>query len=123
MIGYYQGNRESMLAGARRYRDRNRSSINERSRERNWALRVEAIQRYGGVCSCCGEEEMKFLTLDHPNGDGATHRRQLKVKAGVQFYKALRREDYATPMQVLCFNCHMAKDKWGTCPHQKDCHI
>ena len=43
---------------------------------------------YGGYkCTCCGETEPKFLSIDH------------------------------TGYQILCHNCNMALGSYGYCPH------
>lgn len=33
-------------------------------------LKREVLKVYGGVCSCCGENRIEFLTIDHVNNDG-----------------------------------------------------
>ena len=38
-----------------------------------WRNKVETLKHYSGgepYCVCCGEKELKFLTLDHINNDG-----------------------------------------------------
>lgn len=68
---------------------------------------------------------MVSVILPRLNKDGAEHRIELLGKSigrtGVMFYRKLRQAGYPNdvPLQVLCWNCHMAKDKYGTCPHQK----
>ena len=44
--------------------------------QRNFQRKVkkEAIIHYGGECVCCGEKEIKFLTIDHTKGNGKKHR-------------------------------------------------
>lgn len=95
-----------------------RERIKENGKRRRLADRVEAMNSYGGKCACCGETEVKFLTLDHSNGDGKAHRSELRVGAGSEFYRKLREHGFPDcGLVVLCWNCHMAKDKWGECPH------
>lgn len=91
-----------------------------RARERHFQLKRDTISAYGGKCVCCGETEVKFLTIDHSNGDGGEHRRKLGVGPGVQFYRKLKKQQFpkGLGLEVQCFNCHMAKDKWGVCPHK-----
>jgi len=103
----------------------NRERWNKKNRERNQNLRVETFGAYGGICRCCGEREPKFLTLDHQDGDGIAHRRSLGFSSnatGITFFKKLRKHGYPKDvrLQVLCYNCHMAKDKFGGCPHQEN---
>jgi len=83
------------------------------------AVKVEVMSHYGGKCACCGETEMAFLTIDHVNGDGAAHRRELRA-AGGTLYRWLQKNDYPQgDYQCLCMNCNFAKSKnfWG-CPHE-----
>lgn len=109
----------------RKYMDdpENRARWNELNRQRNQALRLETMAAYGGVCGCCGEDTIEFLTLDHVNNDGIEHCRKLGYKGkvtGITFYKKLRKMGFPKDfkLKVLCYNCHMAKDKFGGCPHQ-----
>jgi hypothetical protein len=85
--------------------------------------KLEAIKVYGGECACCGETRHQFLTLDHAHGDGAAHRQELvgaSRRAGSGFLHALARKGYppVPGLRIMCFNCHMAEDLWGGCPHQ-----
>ena len=94
-------------------------------------IRAEVFQRYGGdVCACCGEREHVFLTVDHIEGGGNLHRKELnrskdkKEKqaggGGHAFHIWLKRQGFPPGYQILCFNCNFAKWKLGKCPHQKD---
>ena len=78
-----------------------------------------AIDQYGGVCACCGEQDLVFLVIDHVGGGGNEHRRQLgKGHSGYGFYRWLRKENYPPGYQVLCHNCNMAYAYQGFCPHR-----
>ncbi len=82
--------------------------------------RLEIMERLGGKCTCCGEDRYEFLTVDHVHKNGASHRRELGIKenANASFYrKAIKAEDL-TGLQILCANCHNAKDLFGGCPHK-----
>src|SRR5208337_3450121 len=101
-------------------RKTNRDRWNKLERARNFQLKTETINAYGGKCVCCEETEVKFLTLDHANGDGKNHRAKLGVGAGVQFYAKLKKMSFPPcGLQVMCANCHQAKSKYGVCPHQQ----
>lgn len=100
-------------------------------------LKASAFEAYGGVrCSCCGVEHIEFLTIDHINNDGASHRRQVAKDAGksrrnskgwkvpgngrgVLLYAWLRRNNYPAGFQVLCLNCNAARAWYGVCPHKR----
>ena len=94
-------------------------------RYRNFRDRVEAFERYGGLkCSCCGEKELSFLSLDHIiDGKGSPHRRELfgsKFVAGHHIYRKLCMQGFPDGFQVLCMNCQVGRrDNGGVCPHQR----
>ena len=80
-------------------------------------LLIEVLEAYGGaVCSCCGETEPLFLSIDHINEDGAEMR---KIHgSGIDFYRWLKKHDYPGGFQVLCMNCNLGKAiNGGQCPH------
>lgn len=81
-------------------------------------LRETVYAAYGGfVCTCCGEREPTFLSLDHINNDGAEHRRELKHPDAL--YGWLIKNGFPPIVQVLCMNCNFGKQRnGGTCPHQ-----
>jgi hypothetical protein len=92
------------------------------SRVRVWrqANREAAIKHYGGICMCCGYNDIRFLTIDHICGNGKKHRKELGNPGGNHFFKILKDQGYPTGYQVLCWNCNCAKSTYGKCPHQTD---
>ena len=132
MRNYNAKNRNKILSQKRAYHHENRKNpewVNkERKRGREYwhALRKEAIQAYGGMkCSCCGETEEKFLTIDHINNDGALHRRTIGGKdgngkgMGARTWKWLKDNNYPKGFQILCMNCNHGKARnKGICPHK-----
>lgn len=87
-------------------------------RERRLRYKREAMEAYGGVCACCGESRLIFLTLDHVNGHGRRYRARGGSSAGGNLYRRLRRDGFPDEgLRVLCFNCNFAV--WaGGCPHE-----
>lgn len=84
-------------------------------------LRQETYAAYGGRCTCCGEDRVVFLTLDHVNNDGAQHRAAIGAQhrgGGLRLYNWVRRNNYPDTIQLLCRNCNWAKHAAGRCPHQ-----
>ena len=82
-------------------------------------LRMMALVNYSGEipsCACCKEQEMKFLGIDHINGGGGKHRKEIR-EAGLTTYLWLRKNDYPEGFQVLCHNCNLSKGYYGECPH------
>ena len=86
-------------------------------------LKADAIKAYGGKCKCCKEKDIRFLTIDHIEGGGTKHRRELGGGRKVSsrgFYLMLRRESYPKGYQVLCWSCNCGRAlNGGICPHQK----
>jgi hypothetical protein len=90
------------------------------ARDRRRWLRLKTLEIYGGKCSCCGEREETFLSIDHVNGDGNKHRREVGNNS-ISVLQAIRREGYPPDKyQVLCFNCNRSKFVLGVCAHQKE---
>jgi hypothetical protein len=84
-------------------------------------LRKEVVDKYGGVCACCGESNLLFLTIDHINNDGKKDRHQHGFRpSSTATYFRLRREPRRPDLQVLCFNCNLGRaSNRGVCPHHK----
>lgn len=92
-------------------------SLRDRSRtQKRWLL---VVQKLGGVCACpgCGEDRPWFLTIDHTNNDGKQDRgRGINPTAR---YGEILTETCPFEVQLLCFNCNGAKERFGACPgHQ-----
>lgn len=81
-------------------------------------LREEVIKHYGVHCTCCGEKEQQFLTIDHINGGGNKHRRELKA-SGINLYRWLKNNNYPEGFRVRCFSCNCAAGIYGMCPHER----
>lgn len=81
------------------------------------------FEHYGLKCACCDEETIEFLAIDHVDGNGNTHRRELNNSDRVgsdALYRWLhkQRPNYPGGFQTLCHNCNFAKHVYGSCPHQ-----
>lgn len=92
---------------------------NANTRQRNAAVKQEAVSKYGGKCFCCGEMQIVFLSIDHIGGGGNKQRREIGIDGGVQFYYWLRRNNWPTGYRAACHNCNMATHILGKCPHVK----
>lgn len=75
-------------------------------------IKREAFDAYGGVCACCGEPEILFLTLDHIvpyDGTGP--------RASSALQRWLKARGYPPGFRVLCFSCNFSLGHHGYCPH------
>lgn len=112
---YAATNIEKVKAGRADWYQRNRSSRKVKRAESQQRLKREVIDQYGSICSCCGESELVFLCIDHVNGGGNEHRREIGHGS---LYWWLRRNGWPTGFRVLCHNCNFAEVNGG-CPHKK----
>jgi hypothetical protein len=88
--------------------------------------REEFIIEYGGKCSCCGETDPDFLTLDHVYGGGNSSRKTKSgkiVRKSWEGYTWLRKQGWPKDeYRILCWNCNCGRAKpgnFGVCPHEK----
>lgn len=93
---------------------RHPTSIRTRNYYKN--IKKKFIELYGGKCSCCGENRIEFLTMDHIQNDGCDRRRYNDNKSElVDAVKNYNPERY----QILCFNCNIGRNRnGGECPHK-----
>lgn len=79
-------------------------------------LKLKMFDNLGNSCACCGEDNPRFLTLDHIKNDGAKFRKEY---AEHQIYALAHRDGWPRDLyQVLCMNCNFAKGHFGECPHK-----
>ena len=105
--------RERARASYRRHADR------IRTKQAAWrqTLRDQVFARYGESCACCGEDHREFLCIDHIDGGGTQHRREVG-KGGIEFYSWLRKNGWPEGYRTLCHNCNQARGAYGFCPHE-----
>lgn len=88
--------------------------------------RQRILAHYGNKCVCCGEDEPCFLAIDHIDGGGNEHRRQIGNNpshrcgsSSTQFVKWIEKNNFPNTLQLLCHNCNMGKHlNCGICPHK-----
>ena len=96
----------------------NKEHCKEVARARDRKRREEVLKHYGGKCACCGESAYHFMSIDHINGGGYKHRKEIG-NFGRNFYKWLIKNNFPNGFQVLCHNCNLAKGFYGFCvPHE-----
>lgn len=82
------------------------------------ALKQTILDHYGNICVCpgCGETRFEFLSIDHINGGGTKHRKEI----GKLLYRWLIDNNFPEGFQILCMNCNSSKGYYGYCPHEKE---
>lgn len=75
------------------------------------------LAAYGAMCRCCGEQEERFLTIDHIRGGG---RKDARSRGGsLAMYKRIIEAGFPRDIfRILCMNCNWATSGGQTCPHQ-----
>lgn len=118
-IGAWQkNNTDAVRAYHRKHYYMRREASLKQKRERYIELKQQLFEGYGGACSCCGEREIVFLSIDHVNNNGAAHRLPGGHGVGAPFYQYLIDGNFPPEFQILCRNCNWAKYRGG-CPHER----
>jgi hypothetical protein len=88
--------------------------------KRRIKIRIQALKIYGGEnpsCYCCGENKYEFLALDHINDNGNEQRK--KSQGGsTALLIWLKKNNWPSGLRVCCYNCNLAREFYGTCPHK-----
>ncbi len=130
---YREKHPEKARAATQTWIEKNREKVRERERKRysekpeilreqgrrgRRKARQECIEAYGGKCTCCGESTLEFLTVEHTEGNGQAHRKE--VGAGRMMYIDLKRRGWPKEgITIFCMNCNFATRFSQICPHQK----
>jgi hypothetical protein len=116
----YKKNPEKIKASVKKYYLANVEKVKIRQKLYWQELRKKIIDFYSdhtNRCACCGESHFEFLTIDHINGGGAKHRRE--IKSGV-IYGWLLKNNFPVGFRVLCCNCNSSHGRYGYCPHERE---
>lgn len=95
-----------------------RRYTNNNTKRYNRNLKRQIISAYGNKCTCCGETEERFLTLEHKNHDRAEHIKKLGYAAYI--YRDVRKQGFPKDKYtILCMNCNFATRLGNICPHRE----
>jgi len=108
---------ELQKKASRKFYINHKQKFKDYQREYKRRIRIEAINLYGGKCTCCGETQKEFLVFDHINGGGCKDwRRGTRGNGWYNHLIKIHPED----IQILCHNCNAAKYYYGQCPHKQE---
>jgi len=120
---YYIKNREHLIERSKKYQIEHREEINKRRRknknyghnriagmEKRHLDKVRILSFYSNppsipICNNCGEQDIDVLCLDHINGGGSRHVRDLTTT----LYGWILQNNFPDGFQVLCANCNLKK--------------
>lgn len=90
----------------------------KRLREYRLNIKKEVLTHYGdgkARCVLCGFDKIGALCIDHINGGGNQHRKEIKMQgAGYNFYSWLIQNDLPEGYRTLCMNCNfLEKERLG----------
>ena len=110
----YVVDREKARIRGRRCYWKNREKMLMESMKRGYLNKIEVFTQYSTSeypsCAYCGETDVRVLQIDHIDGGGRQHRKEIKKSAGKEFYAWLKKQDFPKGFQVLCANCNIKKD-------------
>lgn len=102
---YYQKNKEKWVA----YAQSHRVQIREYDRIHKLESKKVALSHYGNgklECVKCGFTDIRALTIDHMNGRGSEHRKEIRIH---NIYQWLIDNNFPEGFQTLCMNCQWIK--------------
>jgi hypothetical protein len=106
---YYIKHHVRRIEYFRNRRKENPEVIQEQGRRCFQKLKTEVLKHYSDDLSCrrCGfNQHMAALSIDHINGGGTKHRKQI---SGGNLYRWLKNNKYPEGFQVLCMSCQCIK--------------
>ena len=81
-----------------------------RQAQRRVERRKQVFDHYGWSCACCGSTE--HLAIDHVNGDGLRHRKEVPAE---RLYAWLIKNGFPADFQTLCKPCNSSKRQGRDC--------
>lgn len=103
--------REKVRERSREYRIKYPERMKKARDDRYASLKMIVYNHYGYSCVGCGETERVVLSIDHINGGGNKHRREISRSSnkgtggGGLMYYWLIKNNFPEGFRVLCRNC------------------
>ncbi len=120
---WYSNHKEYKMSYVKLYKQEHKDANRAWTNKGAHNLKIKLLEHYGSKCACCGEENIKFLTLDHINNDGAEHRRRVcgkNIGSSTNIYRWVINNNFPDGFQILCYNCNLGRaHNNGICPHKE----
>lgn len=124
----YQTHKPEFQKYAIEYRKSHKKQAYKRNKKYEQNIKKKVIGYYSdgkNICACknCPDaikSSIEFLTIDHIDGNGNKHRRQLKKSKtdSSNMYIWLIQNNYPKGFRVLCMNCNWVTRHDKKCPHE-----
>jgi hypothetical protein len=114
---------ENGVSYSTEWKRNHREEAHKHDKKRYTRIKLALVTAYGGVCTCCGEHRIEFLTLEHINHDGKEHRLRVggnKNRGGHKIYSDVLKQGCPDNYTILCMNCNFAEKDGNPCPHKKE---
>lgn len=89
-------------------------TANQWAKDRYAKYKKIVFDYYGNKCSCCGENHIEFLTIEHTLHNGKEHRATKRST----IYKDIIDKGFPEDLTLFCSNCNFATRYGNECPHQ-----
>jgi hypothetical protein len=87
-------------------------------REYQAEIKSQCLKILGNKCSCCGFDDIRFLTVDHKNPTIPDFNGK-KFGCYQLWLWIVNRAPDLSNYQLLCWNCNCAKRDYDCCPHKQ----
>lgn len=87
------------------------------SKKHKLKRKLKCLIHYGSetpVCHCCSFSDFDALSIDHIEGGGRKHSKEIKIS----LYHWLIKNKFPPGFRVLCLNCNFSNGIYGYCPHK-----
>ena len=104
---YYENNKQHIVDKTLRYQKSNPEKVKIYAKTSRKKLKLEVFNYYCNndvKCQYCDEKELCILTVDHINGGGRQHTKEVG-----SLYPWLKLNGYPEGFQILCWNCQFRK--------------
>ena len=119
---WHQKNRDRMLMAQKKYRE-DHPELLERARKKTLELKTTVYNHYSNsnphcMCPGCCVDNVRVLCLDHINGGGTKHRKEVS-RSNASYWRWFIKNNFPDGYRILCHNCNHSYAVYGECLHDQ----